>query len=489
MAMQDEKRGDEAEQAARALREISIISEIGRIAGSTLDIEEIYGRFCAEVKKLLPFDRLAINIHDMKNGRVRVAYAYGANVPGRDKGTVFPIEGSVSGYVAGQKNAISGVPDPSVFADCVAAAGEGMKSFMAVPLISRDAVVASLHFRSRTVNAYGEEELAVAQRIGIQIAGAIANSLLYADLKKTEELLEKSEELYRTFVKNASDIILKTDAGGFLTFVNPAAERVIGYEESEIIGRHYLELVRPDKREEAARFLGRQFVKKIENTYLEIPIAAKNGSDVWLGQNVQLVFDDKGDVIGFQAVSRDVTDRRLAEEKLKESEEKYRALSITDGLTGLYNSRYFYKILDEERSRVVRYNQRLTLLFIDIDDFKKFNDAWGHLEGDAVLARFGQFVKKSLRDTDSAFRYGGEEFVILLPMTGKMEGVQLAERIRSGFERETFFPYPQSEVHMTLSIGAAQMHREETVEAFIKRADLRMYAAKQAGKNRINWSQ
>lgn len=484
--MQD-KKGDDADQAARALREISLISEIGRIVGSTLDIEEVYGRFCAKVKKLLSFDRLVINIHDKKNGCVTVAYAYGAAVPGRNRGAVFPIEGSVSGYVARKRTVISGVPNPSIFADCIAAAGEGMRSFMAVPLISRNEVIASLHFRSRTANAYGKQERAVARRIGIQITGAIANSQLYADLKKTEELLEKSEELYRMFVKNASDIILKTDARGFLTYVNPAAERVTGYVESELIGRNYLEIVRSDKREEAARFLGRQFVKKVENTYLEIPIEAKNGNVVWLGQNVQLVFDDKGDVIGFQAVSRDVTDRRLAEEKLKESEEKYRTLSIEDGLTRLYNSRYFYKILDDERSRVARYNQRLTLLFIDIDDFKKYNDVYGHLEGDAVLSRFGQLVKKSLRVADTAFRYGGEEFVILLPMTGKMEGVQLAERIRAAFEREIFVPCPQSEVQMTLSIGVAQFHREETAEAFVKRADERMYSAKQAGKNRIAW--
>jgi len=483
--MRQEKSSDGFDKAARALREISIIAEIGRIAGSTLDIEEVYDLFCTEVRKLLSFDRLAINIHDFKSGLVRVAYAYGVAVPGRDKGTVLPQEGSVSGYVAARKTALCGVLDPSRFVDCVAAIREGMKSFMGVPLISRDEVFASLHFRSKTPDAYGEEELAVAQRIGAQIAGAIASSLLYEDLKKTEKLLEKSEELYRTFVKNASDIILKTDAGGNFTFINPAMEQLIGYEESEIIGSNYLTLVRPDMREEAARFLGRQFVKKIENTYLEIPVIAKNGSEVWLGQNVQLLFDEKQSVTGFQAVSRDVTDRRRAEEKLKESEEKYRALSIMDGLTGLYNSRHFYRVIDEERSRGRRYGQILTLLFIDIDDFKKFNDTYGHLEGDEVLARFGRLVKRSLRETDSAFRYGGEEFVVLLPMTRKMDGVQLAERIRSAFADEKFLPQPEREVGMTVSIGVAQLRETETAEEFIKRADSRMYKAKKTGKNRV----
>ncbi len=156
-----------------------------------------------------------------------------------------------------------------------------------------------------------------------------------------------------------------------------------------------------------------------------------------------------------------------------------------DGLTGLYNSRQFYRVIDEERSRVLRYGQILSLLFIDIDDFKMFNDTYGHPEGDEALARFGKLVKRSLRETDSAFRYGGEEFVVLLPMTGKMAGVQLAERIRSAFAEEKFLPQPEQEVSMSVSVGVAQLRGEETAEAFIKRADSRMYKAKQTGKNRV----
>jgi len=114
-----------------------------------------------------------------------------------------------------------------------------------------------------------------------------------------------------------------------------------------------------------------------------------------------------------------------------------------------------------------------------------FNDTYGHPEGDEALARFGKLVKRSLRETDSAFRYGGEEFVVLLPMTGKMAGVQLAERIRSAFAEEKFLPQPEQEVSMSVSVGVAQLRGEETAEAFIKRADSRMYKAKQTGKNRV----
>lgn len=483
--MRKKKKRSSVKRTSDALREISIIAEIGRIAGSSLDIVEVYGRFCDEVGKLLPFDRLAINIHDTKNGLVEVAYTYGIAVPGRQKGNVFPMAGSVSGYVAGQREAISGVPEPARFSDCVAAQKEGMRSFMAVPLISRGEVIASLHFRSARPDVYGKNELSVAQRIGVHITGAIANSLLYAELKKTEELLARSEELYRTFVENASDIILKTDAAGIFTLINPAAVQLVGYEEEELIGTHYLELVRPDRREEAARFLGRQFVKKIEKVYLEIPVIAKDKREVWLGQNVQLLFDEEGFVSGFQAICRDITDRRRIEEALQESEERYRKLSIVDSLTGLYNARYLHMVLEEAKGLVNRYDRPLTMLFIDIDDFKKYNDTYGHLAGDDVLVRFGKVCRESLRETDTAFRYGGEEFAILLPMTSKMDGVQMAERLRAGFAGEKFFPIPETEVHVTISIGVAQLHKGETVEELIGRADGRMYRAKVTGKNRI----
>jgi diguanylate cyclase (GGDEF)-like protein/PAS domain S-box-containing protein len=472
-----------ATKGERAFREISIIAEIGRITGSTLDIYEVYDRFCVEVRKLIPFDRLVINIHDIKKGMVSVAYVYGAAQPGRDQGNIFPLPGTISGYVAEHRIGIRGFDNSFPFSDCVTAMkDDGMMSLMAVPLISRNEVIATLHFRSPKPGLYGEEELSVAQRIGAQITGAIANSLLYADLKKTEELLEKSEELYRTFVKNASDIILKTDDKGFLTFVNPAALRVIGYEEGELIGVNYLEIVRPDKREETARVLGRQFVKKIENAYIEIPITARDGSEVWLGQNVQLLFEEDR-VVGFQAVSRDVTDRRRVEEALRESEEKYRELSIVDGLTQLYNSRHFYALIGEETERANRYNQPLTILMADIDDFKKFNDTYGHVEGDKILASFGKLVKSSLRNSDSAFRYGGEEFTILLPMTTKKAGALLAERIRAGFAGERLFLSSKREVAVTISMGVTQYRKGETVRTFVKRVDRLMYKAKKAGKN------
>jgi diguanylate cyclase (GGDEF)-like protein/PAS domain S-box-containing protein len=304
------------------------------------------------------------------------------------------------------------------------------------------------------------------------------------DRKQAEKALRESEERYRTLVEKATDIVFRTDDTGSITFVNPAVIRTTGYEEDEIVGKQYTILIRPDMRDEAMKFFGRQFVKGIQNTYSEYPMLTKDGQEVWFGQNTQLIVED-GNVKGFQAVARDITERKEMEALLRESENRYRELSIVDGLTQLYNSRYFYHQLKMEIDRADRYGQPLTLLLLDIDDFKRFNDAYGHVEGDHVLLRLGQVVKRCLRLTDSAYRYGGEEFVALLPMTTGKDGVVTAERIRTEFKNELFSPAPGRDVHVTVSIGLAQFKPQEEMKAFVHRVDQLMYQGKKNGKDRV----
>ncbi|MEI8172500.1 MAG: GGDEF domain-containing protein, partial [Deltaproteobacteria bacterium] len=139
------------------------------------------------------------------------------------------------------------------------------------------------------------------------------------------------------------------------------------------------------------------------------------------------------------------------------------------------------------KQRIVdRYGQPLTLLLLDFDDFKQFNDAYGHIEGDRVLSRFGQVVKRCLRQTDSAYRYGGEEFTILLPMTTSEDSAVTAERIRAEFKKENFSPVAGKDVPMTVSIGLAQYQPQEDMKAFfVHRVDQLMYQAKKNGKDRV----
>jgi two-component system, cell cycle response regulator len=184
-------------------------------------------------------------------------------------------------------------------------------------------------------------------------------------------------------------------------------------------------------------------------------------------------------------VRRVLRERELTEERNRMME-KLQTLAITDGLTGLYNSRHFYTQLELEVDRASRYRHNLSMLLIDIDHFKDFNDSYGHLEGDKVLARFSLVLKSCLRTNDAAYRYGGEEFTVILPETGAEEARTVAQRIRAALEAEVFSPNPGRPVSKTISIGVTQYQPEEEMAAFINRADAAMYLSKQNGRNRVS---
>jgi two-component system cell cycle response regulator len=165
---------------------------------------------------------------------------------------------------------------------------------------------------------------------------------------------------------------------------------------------------------------------------------------------------------------------------------KLQNLAITDGLTKLYNSRHFYKQLDMEVGRSNRYDHPLALLMMDIDHFKRYNDTYGHVEGDKVLTRIARVIKSCLRTMDSAYRYGGEEFTALLPETRADEAKTVAERLRTAVKVETFSPQPDEEVGVTISLGVTEYLLNESKSEFVQRADRALYQSKDAGRDRVS---
>lgn len=184
----------------------------------------------------------------------------------------------------------------------------------------------------------------------------------------------------------------------------------------------------------------------------------------------------------------EISKRKEAEDALRDSERKYKELSITDELTQLHNSRHFQDSLTTEIERADRYKHPLSILMLDIDNFKQYNDRFGHLAGNKVLVSLGQVILDNIRRTDPAFRYGGEEFTVILPET-KGDGAQMvAERIREKFASETISPESNEIKRNTVSIGVTQYRPDEDMAALINRVDLAMYAAKRQGKNRVIFS-
>lgn len=168
--------------------------------------------------------------------------------------------------------------------------------------------------------------------------------------------------------------------------------------------------------------------------------------------------------------------------RLRDSRQALQRLSATDGLTGLYNRRHLMEVVSAEAGRVGRYGGRFSVLMVDLDHFKRYNDTLGHLAGDTVLVRMGALLREVTRQADCAGRYGGEEFLILLPNTGATEACGIAERLRQRLSQSNF-----AGGMVTLSAGVAEFPADGgTVEAVIASADAALYRAKRGGRDRVN---
>ncbi|UCG77870.1 MAG: diguanylate cyclase [Nitrospirota bacterium] len=166
--------------------------------------------------------------------------------------------------------------------------------------------------------------------------------------------------------------------------------------------------------------------------------------------------------------------------------EETRRLSITDSLTGLFNSRHFYEALDKEVARAGRYRQIFSLAIFDIDDFKVMNDTYGHQVGDEILRKIAGVILKESRETDIVARYGGEEFVVIFPNTPKHDALAVAERILRGVESSSLVPDIDPHIRITISGGIASYPEDGSFpKDLLYRADMAMYKAKSAGKKQV----
>ena len=332
----ERKRAEEAlrrseAEAKRLAHESAVMAEIAPILSSTLNIEEVYELFSEKVKGILPFDWVAISLIDKEKNAFINRYVEGNPLPGRNQGEFFSISGTFSekilqsrkGIMIGDKTEDEIVAEfPSLLVSIKA----GFKSFLSVPLISRDQVFGILHFRSKKDRVYSEQDLKLAESIAHQIAGAIANATLYRELKEAKETLQEKEKEFRELYDHAPLGYHEFDRDGRITRVNKTDLEMLGYGVEEMIGQPMWkfnvgeELV---KEQILARLAGRlPPAKNLVRIYRR-----KDGSTFPVLIEDRLLKDERGEIIGIRAAVQDITERKRAEEALRKSEEEARRLA------------------------------------------------------------------------------------------------------------------------------------------------------------------
>ncbi len=189
---------------------------------------------------------------------------------------------------------------------------------------------------------------------------------------------------------------------------------------------------------------------------------------------------DPGELIARVRVQLNV---KQLQDELKIAKQRYKELSITDYLTQIYNRRHYMELFDLEFSRSRRYNLELSIIIFDIDNFKRINDEYGHLQGDRVLRKIAELVKDEIRGYDVFARYGGEEFILMLPQTPIDGARQVAEKIREKIDKHHFEGLPPDKVTISIGISSFAVGQYGSVDAFIHAADDALYTAKASGKN------
>jgi diguanylate cyclase (GGDEF)-like protein len=203
-----------------------------------------------------------------------------------------------------------------------------------------------------------------------------------------------------------------------------------------------------------------------------------------ISATISPIFDTHGKIVGVSKIARDITERIKATEELKRLNEILVRQATSDPLTGIANRTKFNEVLEIEMARSRRFALPLSLIMIDIDRFKTINDTYGHNAGDNVLREFASRVSKSIRKNDLFSRWGGEEFMILVMNVTRSGSVIFAEKLRHEIEAFDFSPVG----YITCSFGVAAFEKEDTSDSFMKRADIALYRAKAAGRNRVESS-
>jgi diguanylate cyclase (GGDEF)-like protein/PAS domain S-box-containing protein len=303
-----------------------------------------------------------------------------------------------------------------------------------------------------------------------------------------------------TALRSAANGIVITDRAGWITWVNPAACAITGYEPDELIGSHtrILKSGRHDSEFYANIWMTISHGETWSGTIVN---RRKDGTLYHEEQTIAPVVNETGVVTHFIAIKQDVTARRRNEEALTTAHSKLgeyvieieslnrrlREEALHDPLTGLHNRRFFEEAAARDVARAIRRGEALSIAMIDIDHFKAINDTHGHAAGDRVLRQIATILRAGVRASDLLCRFGGEEFVAVLAGASLEHACEIADQWRASIAASRIDSGAGATIGCTISIGVAQLSGDQadTVELVLQRADGALYEAKRQGRDRV----
>lgn len=302
--------------------------------------------------------------------------------------------------------------------------------------------------------------------------------------RRLARILASSEANFRLLAEGSSDMVTRIGLDDVVSYASPSAVRVVGWQPEQLVGRSALAGINSEDLPAVEQTIGRLKRGEIEEGRTTQRIRHRDKGEIWIESTLRVTRDESGEVDSAIAITRDITEHKMLEERLE-------ALATEDGLTGLANRRRFDERLLEEWMRAQRERTSLALLIVDLDHFKPYNDAYGHLAGDSCLRAVARILAEEAgRAGDLAARYGGEEFALLLPNTDAAGCTRIGERVRGALRKAVILhalnpPFNR----VTASLGGAvcrpAAERLTSPTALIEAADRALYVAKDQGRDRL----
>lgn len=306
----------------------------------------------------------------------------------------------------------------------------------------------------------------------------------------TNNEMETDSTIYKALLESTKAIPWKIDWSKLkFSYIGPQIEQLLGWPRSSWVSvEDWASRMHPDDRAWVVDFCVAQSKNGIDHE-ADYRAMTKNGDYVWIRDVVHVVRKENGEVDALIGFMFDITERKNTEEKLIVLQKELEELSFKDGLTGIPNRRMFDSIMEVEWENAVRNRQPLSLIMLDIDYFKQYNDHYGHIQGDDCLRRVAKVLSAAAtRSKDFIARFGGEEFVVVLPETDAQAAMNVAERCRSLiFKEQIFHENSQISQLLTVSLGVGTItpSRKDQLMHFVEEVDQKLYHAKQRGRNRI----